>query len=130
MLLNQLVPAPTKLMEIHSRDARHILAARSWYILRRAGHDPMRRLRGYLQYEAVAIRFGLLMEAVTQSWPDPFAIHRPCCPTASIDEALLAEAVQLAGQDARPEFDMLLRDMLPCEARNLLFTRAKLLYEV
>jgi len=129
MLLSQLVPAPIKLMEIHSNDARHILAARSWCILRRAGHDPMPRLRGYLQYEVVAMRFGLLMEAVTQSWPDPFAIHRPCCPTASIDEALLAEAIQLAGLDARPAFDTLLRDMLPSEARNLLFTRARLLYQ-
>lgn len=129
MLMNQIVTEPLKLFEIGSRDARHILAARSWCILRRAGDDPLPRLKGYLQYPAVAVRFGLLMETVTQIWPYPFGIHRPCCPTASIDEALLAASVQLAGLEARPEFDRLLHEMLPGQARDILYNRARSLYD-
>lgn len=128
-VMNQIVTEPLKLFEIHSRAARHILAARSWCILRRAGHDPMSQLSGYLQYEAVATRFGLLMETVTQIWPYPFGIHRPCCPTASMDEALLAEAIEIAGLQRRPEFDRLLQEMLSVDARNMLFARAYSVYE-
>ncbi len=120
---------PMLLLEIHARDARQILAARSWCILRRAGHDPLPRLQGYLQSYFAATRFALLMETVTQIWPEPFSIHRPCCPTASIDEALLVNAVRLVNLDARPEFEALLQEMIPREARDLLFARACGLYD-
>ena len=129
MLIEQFAVEPIRLLEIHARDARQILAARSWCILRRAGHDPLPRLQGYLLSQFAATRFALLMETVTQIWPEPFAIHRPCCPTASIDEAMLIQAVRLANLDARPEFEALLREMIPLEARDLLFARACGLYE-
>lgn len=128
MLTKQFAVEPVRLMEIHSRDARHILAARSWCILRKAGQDPLPRLEGYLLSNAAAKRFALLMDAVTQIWPEPFAIHRPCCPTASIDEALLSHMLQLACLNARPQFDTLLKEMLPGEARDLIFARARLLH--
>jgi hypothetical protein len=119
---------PLTLMEIKARDARLILAARSWCILRSARQDPLPRLSSYLQSTIVAMRFALLMDVVRQIWPQPFAIHRPCCPTASVDEALLSQAVQYADLDARPAFDALLSEMLGTEARDLLFARARVLF--
>lgn len=128
MLIDQIIPPTLKLMEIHSRDARHVLAARSWCILRKAGQDPLPRLNEYLLCDTAAKRFGLLMETVTQVWPEPFAIHRPCCPTASLDESVLLRAIQYAAGNARPQFEELLREMLPEDARNMVFIRARFLY--
>jgi hypothetical protein len=129
MLIKRFMPAPTKLLDMPSRDARHILAARSWCILRKAAHDPLPRLEGYLLSDIVALRFGLLMETVTQIWPEPFAIHRPCCGLPSVDELLLAETVRLAACKARPQFEILLREMLSSDAREMLFSRAQCLYD-
>jgi len=94
-------------MEIDSRDARLILAARSCLILRGARQDPLPRLRHYLLPCAVATRFAILMNVFQQIWPEPFGIHRPCCPSASMDEALLWRTVNLAVFNRRPAFDAL-----------------------
>lgn len=116
------------LMEMDSRTARLILAARSCLILRNAKQDPLPRIREYLRSAAVATRFALLMDVVQQIWPDPFGIHRPCCPNASLDEALLGKAVDLAIFDQRPAFDLLLHEMLGTDARDVFFARARNLY--
>jgi hypothetical protein len=129
MLVHLFVPPPSKLLEMHVRDARHILAARSWCVLRKAALDPLPRMEGHLLSDLVAIRFSLLMEAVTQIWPEPFAIHRPCCGMASIDEALLAQAIRLAAAGQCSAFETLLKEMLPGDARALLFSRARALYD-
>lgn len=118
-----------RLLDIDARDARHILAARSWCIFRRSRQDPLPRIRGYLQSGIVAMRFALMMDVVQQIWPDPLAIHRPCCPTASVDEVLLGALIKLAIDGRRPAFDELLRDMIGAEARELLFARAQMLYQ-
>jgi hypothetical protein len=129
MLINQLVSAPARLLDMASRDARHILSARSWCLLRKAALDPLPRLEGYLLSDIVATRFDLLMETVTQIWPEPFAIHRPCCGLASVDELLLADSIRVAAHKDRPKLDALLHEMLPCEARDILFARAQCLYD-
>lgn len=130
MILSKYFPiTPPLLLDIAARDARLILAARSWCIFRRAKQDALPRVRGYLLSGAVALRFALLMDVVQQIWPDPFQIHRPCCPTASVDELLLIRIINLACSDRRPEFDDLLKDMLHCEARDLFFAHANMLYQ-
>ena len=128
MIAQHFTTASLNLMEIDSRDARLILAARSCLMLRRARQDPMPRLREYLLSQVVAMRFALLMDVVQQIWPEPFGIHRPCCPNASLDEALLSRAVHLAVFDQRSAFDRLLHEMLNSEARDLLYARALMLY--
>ncbi len=128
MIAQQFYVKSMNLMEVDSRDARLILAARSCLILRQARQDPMPRLREYLLSEVVAMRFALLIDVVQQIWPEPFGIHRPCCPNASLDEALLSKAVHLATFDQRPIFDILLHEMLGSEARDLLYARARSLY--
>ena len=120
---------PPRLLDIDSRDARLILAARSWWMLRHARLDPLPRIRGYLQSGSAAMRFAVMMDAVQQVWPEPFIVHRPCCGVASVDELLLARLVSLAACDARPQFDELLGDMLNQDARTLIFGRAQMLYQ-
>ncbi len=128
MIAQQFLVKSPSLMEMDSRDARLILAIRSCLILRGARQDPMPRVREYLLSGVVARRFALLVDVVQQIWPEPFAIHRPCCPNASLDEALFCRAVHLAIFDQRPMFDSLLQEMLGSDARDLLFTSARLLY--
>lgn len=120
---------PPRLLDIDSRDARVILAARSWCMLRHARIDPLPRIRSYLQSGSVAMRFAVMMDAVQQVWPEPFTVHRPCCGVASVDEMLLARLVSLAARDARPQFDELLGDMLNQDACTLIFGRAQILYQ-
>lgn len=121
--------SPPRLLDIDSRHARLILAARSWCMLRHARADPLPRIRAYLMSGAVAMRFAVLMDAVQQVWPESFAAHRPCCGMASVDEMLLVRLVDLATGNARPQFDELLGDMLNQDARSLLFGRAQMLYQ-
>ncbi len=77
----------------------------------------------------VALRFGLMMETVTQIWPEPFGIHRPCCSRASVDELLLADATRFARSNDRAGFDSLLHEMLASDARQIFFLRAQGLYD-
>jgi hypothetical protein len=126
MLLENLFAAPKRnLMDMPKSEARLILAVRSWVLLKSAHEDPLPRIIGYLSSSAAAMRFGVLMETLQQIWPQAFAIHRPCCGVASLDEALLAQMVQLGSIDARPAFDALLQEMICSDHRNLLYMRVR-----
>lgn len=118
-----------RLLDMDARDARIILATRSWCIFRRAALDPMPRMAEYLQSDIAATRLALLMNAVQQVWTEPFAVHRPCCAAASADEMQLIAMIRLATAERRPGFDTLLSEMLGSEARDLLFSRAATLYQ-
>lgn len=120
---------PPRLLDMDSRNARLILAARSWCMFRHARQDPLPRIRGYLMSGSVAMRFALTMDAVQQLWPEPFCVHRPCCPVASVDELLLVHSIKLATTGERPEFDELFGDMLPADARDLLYARSHAIYQ-
>lgn len=130
MLVNLFMPENPRLLDMRSVDARYILAARCWCILRRAAHDPYKRILGYLGCPHAALKFSLLMEVVTQIWPQPFAIFKPCCGGASVDEMVLIQAIDLANVETRPEFETLLKEMLPDEALDLFFARANALQMV
>jgi len=128
MIIQKFLSRQPRLLDLPSRDARHVLAARSWCLLRQAGLDPRPRLSEILLSESAGQRFNILMVAVVHVWPEPFAVHRMCCATPSLDEGILLRAVELAAMGARPQFDALLFEMLPDDARNLVFARASCLY--
>ena len=126
MLLENLFALPMRnLMDMPKSEARLILAVRSWVLLKSAREDPLPRIMAYLPSAETAMRFGVLMETVQQIWPQTFAIHRPCCSIASLDEALLVQIVQLGRIDARPAFDALLHEMIGSDKRNLLYIRVR-----
>ena len=127
MLANLFSTNPKRLFEMHSDYARYILAARSWCLLRNTPSGALQRLETYLSCSKRALRFSLLMETVTQIWPEPFAIHRLCCGKATVDEELLIHAIRLAHFQSRPRFDRLLNEMLPAGSRDLLFAHARAL---
>ena len=128
MLVDQFLPKPIRLSEIHSRCARHIMAARIWCIISAAGQNPLPRMSECLGSQPAARRFGLLMATIDYVWPERFEVGRPCCPCAGLDETLLIHAIKLAALNARPQFDDMLREMLSEDARNTLFIHARCLY--
>lgn len=128
MIIQKFLSRQPKLLDLPSRDARHILAARSWCLLRQAGLDPRPRLSEILLADSAGQRFNVLMVAVVHVWPEPFAVHRMCCDAPSLDEGILLRALQLAAARARPQFDDFLHEMLPDDARNVIFARASNLY--
>lgn len=124
MLIDRFNPHPLTLLEMPACDARYILAARSWCLLRKSAINPHARLLTYLHSEHRVVRFSLFMETVTQIWPEPFALHRPCCATPSVDEMVMVQAVRWASLRNRPQFERLLHEMLGDDARDLLFAQA------
>jgi hypothetical protein len=129
MLIDRFNPHPLTLLEMPACDARYILAARSWCLLRKSAMDPHARLLTYLHSEYRVVRFSLFMETVTQIWPEPFALHRPCCATPSVDEMVMVQALRWASLRNRPQFERLLDEMLGDDARDLLFAQASALDE-
>lgn len=129
MLIDQFSPHRLTLLEMPACDARYILAARSWCLLRKSAIDPHCRLLTYLHSERRVVRFSLLMETVTQIWPEPFALHRPCCATPSVDEMVMVQALRWASVRNRPQFERLLYEMLNDDARDLLYAQAVALDE-
>jgi len=128
MIVEHFLPSQPKLFDLPSRDARHILAMRCWCLLRQSGLDPTSRLSELLLADRAGQRFNVLMVAVVQVWPEPFVVHRRCCAITSLDEGILLRALQLAAVRARPQFDALLYEMIPDDARNVMFARASSLY--
>lgn len=128
MIIQKFLSCQPKLLDLPSRDAQHILAARSWCLLRQAGMDPRPRLSEILLSDSAGQRFNVLMVAVVHAWPEPFVVHRMCCGSPSLDEGILLRALQLAATGARPQFDALLHEMLSEDARTVIFARASSLY--
>lgn len=124
MLIDQFTQRPLTLLEMPASDARYILAARSWCLFRKSAIDPHDRLLSYLHSERRALRFSLFMETMTQVWPEPFGLHRPCCATPSIDEMVMVQALRWAELRNRPQFERLLLEMLGDDARDMLFSQA------
>jgi hypothetical protein len=128
MQLDIFTASAPRLGDINARDARHILAIRSWCILCNANQDPVPRLCEVLGSEKAGQRFALLMQSVAFIWPEPVAVYRYCCAKLTPDETLLAALIQLAVRGCRPRFDEVSRDMLSEDQRNVLFIRARCVY--
>lgn len=127
MIIDRFLPPMIRLIDMPSQDARYVLAARTWCVLRKAALEPHQRLFEILVSARAAQHFSILMDIIIQSWPEPFAVHRTCCPTPSLDERILITALRLAKPQSRAQFDAYLGEMLPCDARDILFTRASML---
>lgn len=127
MIVERFVPPKIRLIDMPSQDARYVLAARTWCVLRKAALEPHQRLVEILIAVRAAQHFSILMDIIIQSWPEPFAVHRTCCPTPSLDERILVTALRLARPQSRAQFDAYLGEMLARDARDLLFTRASML---
>lgn len=101
--------------------AQIILGLRLCVLLYKCGRNPVPELEQKFGSMAAARRFGIVVEAIGQMWPDPFAVSPPCCPMLSFDESLLSDAAEAAAAQDRVSFDRLTAEMLGGDARETLF---------
>lgn len=102
--------------------ARITFATRIAVVFSKLGRDPRAELANRLGSEGAARHFLALVEEVGASWPEPVYVNSPCCPKLSYDEMMVLDLLTACGQDDRQTFDDLLRDMLPAEARDRIYT--------
>ena len=102
-----------------------VVTARMWVVMRKRGVDPAEAMGQRLGSSAAAWHFWLLMEEVGTAWPDPFLVSPPCCRTLNHDEALLVDMIGDAAGGERMAFLTRLRDMLPVELADRLFTTTR-----
>lgn len=120
--LYRLFAAQPLIRDLPVEAAQTVLALRYCILCRRSDRDPMPELERRWGNILAARRFGLVVEAVGQIWPDPFAVAPPCCPHLSFDESLLASITAAASRGDRVHFDYLTAEMLSSDARDLIFT--------
>lgn len=120
LLIRQLTEQPL-IRDLPVDAAQAVLALRYCILCRRSERDPMPELERRWGNILAARRFRLVVEAIGHSWPDPFAVAPPCCPSASFDESLLAAMIGAAGRHDRAGFDMLTAEMLGGDARAMIF---------
>jgi hypothetical protein len=96
-------------------------ALRFWALAIRLRWCPIRTVATRLGSLRAAAHLGLIVEEMGAAWPDPFCISPPCSPRLSHDEATAAAMLHRAARGDRPEFDRLLADLLPADARERLF---------
>ena len=129
MFADLLARTPT-VAELSASQARLLGGLRSWVVASRSGRCPIAAAGARLGSLRAGAHLHLLLEEIGAAWPDPFAVSPPCCPRLSHDEALLARMLELAGIGERPNFDRLLSDLLPGDARERLFLSTSVLARV
>lgn len=120
-LIDRLTQLP-KMRDVPMKAAQAVLALRFSILCHRTGRDPLPELERRWGNLLTAQRYQLVIEAIGQSWPEPFAIAPPCCPQLSFDEALLADMVAAVDNGDRARFDRATGEMLGADARALLYT--------
>lgn len=119
-LIGRLIAQPS-IRDLPADGAQAVLALRYCILCRRRGRDPVPELERRWGNILAARRYRLVVEAIGQCWPDPFAVAPPCCPRLSFDEALLAAMIGAVSRGDRAGFDYHTAEMLGSDAREIIF---------
>jgi len=101
-----------------------VMATRLTILFARTGRDPLPDLAVRLRSMRAAQGVEALVQTIDKIWPEPFAVHRPCCMAMTPDEALLSDVVTAATFGDRAIAMEAMRDLLPTMARERLFRDA------
>jgi hypothetical protein len=101
-----------------------VMATRLSIVFNRVERDPLPDLAVRLRSMSAAQAIESMVRMINDLWPEPFAIHRPCCMMLTPDEALLTQVVTAAARGNRPKAMEAMVDMLPPVAREQLFQQA------
>lgn len=118
--IRRLIHAPS-VRQVPLRAAQAVLGLRLCVLLRKCDRNPLPELEQRFGSILAARRFGVVVEAIGQIWPEPFAVSPPCCPMMSFDEALLADMANSAASEDRAGFDRMTAEMMGSDARDTLF---------
>lgn len=101
-----------------------VMATRLTILFARTGRDPLPDLAVRLRSMRAAQGVETLVRSIDRLWPEPFAVHRPCCMGMTPDEGLLADVAMAATRGDRAAAHEAMRDLLPGIARDRLFREA------
>ena len=100
---------------------RIIVALRLAILASQKKQDPAPCLARQLGDDAAAIYFTDIIETMSDCWPDPITVHRPCCRETSYDEILLIDLITAVVQGQTGPFHALLGEMIAPADRMQLY---------
>lgn len=112
------------LRSLPAAQGRITLATRIAVVFMKLQRDPRPELGNRLGSAEAATRFLDFIEAMGGAWPEPVYVNPPCCPKLSYDEMMVLDLITACGRSDRNAFDGFLCDMLPSEARDVLYVAA------
>lgn len=121
MWWNNLLEQPQALGSASSSESKLVIALRLAVFAHKSGADPAPQVANRLGCVTLTNQFSLIVEAMGQAWPEPFAVSRPCCAGLSPDEALFTGLMRAARRGNRAAFDRLSCEMLGEDARTLIY---------
>jgi len=117
----ELLEQPADLGSASLVEAKLVVALRIAVFAHKAGTNPAPHVEMRLGSVALSNQLSLVLEAMGQAWPEPFCVSRPCCGKLSPDEAMFVGMMRSAMRGNRAAFDRQTREMLPEDARNLIY---------
>ncbi|WP_417621062.1 hypothetical protein [Parasphingorhabdus sp.] len=91
---------------------RIIVAMRIAVLARRKRLDPKPYLAKQLGDEKAARHFAHIIEMMSDCWPEPLMVHRPCCASVSYDEMLVLDLTTATVQNEPEHFHGLMGEMI------------------
>lgn len=116
-----LIDRPADLGSATVFEARLVVALRIAVFAHKTGADPGAHVAARLGSVPLSNHLSLILEAMGQVWPEPFSVSRPCCGRLSPDEAMFVGMVRSAMRGNRAAFDRQTREMIPEDARTLIY---------
>ncbi|WP_321326963.1 hypothetical protein [uncultured Parasphingorhabdus sp.] len=122
----QSLAATPKIAALPAAQMRIIVSMRIALLAWRKHQDPKPYLVKQLGDEIAARHFAHIIELMSDCWPEPVAVHRPCCQQTSYDEMLMLDLTTAAVQREPEHFHGLLGEMIGRSDRqklHLAFTK-------
>lgn len=122
----QSLAANPKLSTMPSAQMRIIVAMRIAIMAWKNRRNPKPFLVKQLGDKIAAGHFAHIVELMSDCWPEPLAVHRPCCSSVSYDEMLMLDLITAVVQREADHFHGLLGEMLGHSDRaklHLAFTK-------
>ncbi|ATW03504.1 hypothetical protein [Sphingorhabdus sp. YGSMI21] len=108
----QSLAATPKIAALPAAQMRIVVAMRIAVLAWKKRQDPKPYLVKQLGDEIVARHFAHIIELMSDCWPEPMAVHRPCCQQTSYDEMLMLDLTTAAVQREPDHFHGLLGEMI------------------
>tara|TARA_R110000824_G_scaffold24090_7_gene85414 strand:- start:3671 stop:4102 length:432 start_codon:yes stop_codon:yes gene_type:complete len=109
-----------KLSAMPAAQIRIIVAMRIAILAWNKRQDPKPYLIKQLGDEIAAGHFAHIIELMSDCWPEPMAVHRPCCSHVSYDEMLVLDLTTAVVQREPDHFHGLLGEMIGSSDRQKL----------
>jgi|GEM_PF-541537 len=116
----QSLAATPKIAALPAAQMRIVVAMRIAVLAWKKRQNPKPYLVRQLGDEIAAGHFAHIIELMHDCWPEPMAVHRPCCQQTSYDEMLMLDLTTAAMQREPEHFHGLLGEMIGCSDRQKL----------